>query len=152
MTLRFLALLASSVSLLFHFAAGAADDLPVPQPAKPQNGVFMLAMGYSSTVLELKDGRFRYWFETDVVSGKEPQYPLAGEYVVTGDTITLKHDQIHDAIWTFRTVKDTLTLWRAAAVSYYNDKKRFDPYGILRLTDEPAEKAWEHRMEKFLKQ
>ena len=127
-----------------------ADKPPVPEPAKPQNGVFMLATGFSATVLELKDGRFRYWFETDAVSGKEPQYPLSGEYALAGDTITFKHEQIHDTQWTFRTFKGVITLWRAAAVTYYKEQKAIDPNGILRITDMSAEEAWKHRMDNFI--
>jgi len=101
--------------------------------------------GYSSTVLELKDGRFRYWFSSDVKTGHEPQYPLSGEYSVSGDTITLHNAQVSQNAWTFRTVECVLTLWRPDAIDYYNQEKGFHSYGILWSTDEPAEEAWAHR-------
>lgn len=135
------------ISLIFALASYAADEPPVPQAARPQNGVFKLANGYSSTVLELKDGHFRYWFRSDVayidpVTRREPHYPLSGKYLLRGDTVILEHDQIFQKQWTFRMLNGVLTLWRTEAIDYYNREKRFDSYGILRSTSKPAEKAW----------
>ena len=121
----------------------AADAPPVPQFAKPQEGVFALPPnGYSMTVLELKDRHFRYWFRSDVKSGKEPQYPLTGEYSVGGDSITLQHDQIFEKQWTFKGMRGHITLWRPEALDYYNQKKGFDSYGILRCVEASADEVW----------
>lgn len=104
----------------------------------------MLFTGYENTVLELKGGHFRYWFASDVRFGDEPQYPLSGDYEIAGDSITLKHPKIHDVRWTFRTLDGVPTLWRVAALALYDEKKVLDRYGILCLTDKPAEDAWVH--------
>jgi hypothetical protein len=120
--------------------------------AKPQNGVFFTYTGYMTTVLELKDGRFRYWFETDVKRATEPNYPLMGEYTVHEGVLTLKHPQVSQPQWTFRVVNGLLTLWRPDAMEFSPDT-RFDlqqlkNYGagsILTFTEKPAEDVWLHR-------
>ena len=53
-----------SVVLFLQFAAIAADDLP--QPGKPQNGVFVQRNGYTFTVLELKDGHYHCNCSADI--------------------------------------------------------------------------------------
>ena len=39
------------------------------------------------TILELKDGNFRYWFRSDVVP--EPSYPVVGKCQANGGTVIL---------------------------------------------------------------
>lgn len=129
-----------------------AEDLTLA-PAKPQNGVFFTYTGYMTTVLELKDGHFRYWFESDAKLLEEPNYPLAGEYSISGDTITLKHDQVFQKQWTFKSVNNIVTLWRPDAIDGYKSDKGLDfkhlkSYGtgsILVGTDKTAEALWKHR-------
>jgi hypothetical protein len=129
-----------------------ADDITLV-PAKPQNGVYFSYTGYMTTVLELKDGNFRYWLETDVKLPKEIDYPLTGEYSISGDTITLKHDQVFQKQWTFKAVNNIVTLWRPDAIAGYKLKKGLDvkclkSYGtgsILVYSDKPAEELWKHR-------
>ena len=132
------------VFLFIAFNSHAADDKPIPEPAKPQNGVFFLANGYQVTILELKDGNFRYWFASDVVPAKKPNYPFTGKYSLQGDRVILKHDQIstHYQQWIFRTLKGVVTLWTPEAIDYYNRERDFNPYGILRITEKPAEQVW----------
>ncbi len=109
----------------------------------PQEGVFILGNGYSSTVIELYNGKFRYWFSSDLKTGEEPSYPLNGEYTINGNTVYLSHDQIskYQNKWTFRKMNSTVTLWRDVAIEYYENKKGIDPYGILRLTSKTAEQV-----------
>ncbi len=138
--------------LVTCLCAFAADDRVVA-PAKPQNGVFFTCTGFMTTVLELKDGHFRYWFESDVKMLDEPNYPLTGEYSINGDTLTLKHKQISQPQWAFRAVNSIITLWRPDAMDSYKTDKRLDlkrltSYGlgsILVYTDKPAEELWKHR-------
>ena len=133
--------------------AFAAEAQPTVTSGKPQNGVFFTYTGYMTTVLELTDGHFRYWFESDVKLKDEPKYPLSGEYSTVGDTITLKHDQVFQKQWAFRAVNDVITLWRPDALeSYKTDKtvamphlKKYGTGSILVLSDKPAEDLWKHR-------
>lgn len=138
---------------LICFYESAAADKPTIASAKAQNGVFFTNTGYEFTILELKDGRFRYWFEADKRSNEEPDYPLTGEYAVSGDTITLKHDRILRRQWTFCAINGLLTLWLPNNIeAYERDQsldfarlKRFGLGGVLISTDKLPEDAWKHR-------
>jgi|GEM_PF-3180327 len=134
-----------------------AASPPKVKDAKPHDGVFVTCTGYMITVLELKGGKFRYWFLSDAKSPSESKYPLAGEYTVAGNRITLKHQQISQKQWTFREVDGFTTLWRPDAIkmqkspngylnSYSFGIRNFRRCGtgaILVLSDRPAELAWE---------
>jgi hypothetical protein len=140
-------------SLLACLCAFVHAATPSVADTKPRDGVFFSYTGYMTTVLELKDGRFRYWFESDVKRPTESQYPLTGEYSVTGSTITLKHTEVSQPQWMFRTVNGLPTLWRPDAIeSFSKDGKldmtfleRFGCGSILILTDKSSEKVWEQR-------
>lgn len=43
---------------------------------------------FQTTILELKGGRFRYWFCSDLKSFAEPHYPVTGTYTAKGGTVT----------------------------------------------------------------
>lgn len=138
--------------LLVGLSAVAAADEVTPEPAQARNGVFFTYTGYMTTVLELKDGRFRYWFESDAKMMEEPAYPLTGEYSVSGDTITLKHEKVGQKQWAFRTLDGVVTLWRPDAIAQNKVTqatleylKRFGGGSILILTGKPADELWKHR-------
>ena len=44
--------------------------------------------------LELKDGRFRYWFSSDVITRGGPRYPLVGTHISTGDELVLSGGKV----------------------------------------------------------
>src|SRR5687767_9085259 len=46
---------------------------------------------FSGTVLELKEGKFRYWFYSDASGGQEPKYPVTGAYLIQDGRLTLDH-------------------------------------------------------------
>jgi hypothetical protein len=104
---------------------------PKIEKARPQNGVFV-TYGWHTIVLELKNGKFRYWFSSDV-KGEVVAYPLEGTYSTTEDKIVLKHYKFIpiESIWTFRTVDGVLTMWRSDAMKLADSKDRkFDVYPI----------------------
>jgi hypothetical protein len=118
--------------------------------AKSQNGVYFTYTGYMTTVLELKDGRFRYWFESDLKGPEEPAYPISGSYSAQGNTIILEHPQVSQPQWTFRKVDGLATLWRPDAMDMDPGKdlksfRRYGAGGILVASSEPAPKLWEER-------
>ena len=138
--------------LLGLSAFAAADEVPAEPAAPAREGVFFTYTGYMTTVLELKDHHFRYWFESDMKSGREPDYPLTGEYSVSGDTLTLKHEKVFQKQWSFRTVDGALTLWRPDALLQGTVAKTdlgfLKQYGcgsVLLFTDKVADELWKHR-------
>lgn len=140
----------------------SAEPLKI-EAAKPANGVFV-TYGYHSTVLELKDGKFRYWFSSDVVDEKL-KYPLEGTYTTEGDTISLKNENIFppEVDWTAKSVDGVLTLWRSDALKILAAGK-LDLYGsggkanfllqgggsIIVPTKRTAEEAWKSPPERVL--
>lgn len=137
-------------------ASSAFAATPKIIDAEPTDGVFVTNTGYMMTVLELKDGRFRYWFKSDAGFREQPRYPLMGEYSVKGNRITLKHERISQKHWAVRKVDGYLTLWRPDAIRMQDDPKgylkaytfgienfrRCGTEAILVLSDRPAEVAW----------
>ena len=99
-----------------------------------KEGVYVLCeevSGYSGETLEVRDGRFRYWFYSDVVTGDEPSYPLSGKYKVTGNTIVLDHKLIPSSIRTIATLNGVKVLWRADGLGVWEKDKRIHPYAVL---------------------
>jgi len=125
------------------FAGGAiAAPIDEPKPVKPVDGVYVLGDPLSSTVLELKNGRFRYWFSTDVTSDSLPKMPISGAFTIEGESVTLNNDKISDRHWTFILFRGEVTLWRDNAVQQWAKEKELDGYGILRPSTKSAEEAW----------
>ena len=131
----------AAIALSFT-TVGFSQSAPTPMTSI-QEGVYYFQNMYSTTVLELKDGRFRYWFSSDMRGPREPTYPLSGKYAVNGGTVTLPHKQIYQTNWTFMTYERKATLWRPTAVRYWDDSKQIDPYGVLFPTTRKPEKIWE---------
>jgi hypothetical protein len=108
--------------------------LSVQADAKLQEGVYSMCeevAGYSGEVLELKDGKYRYWFYSDVGTDKEPTYPLSGAYRISGTTLTLDNDQIHKRDRSIAVVNGMDVLWRADGLKLWTDEKRIHPYAVL---------------------
>ncbi|MEW6303042.1 MAG: hypothetical protein AB1705_06200 [Verrucomicrobiota bacterium] len=61
----------------------------------PDSQVFKMPQptSFMSETLELKDGRFRYWFSSDVILRNGPKYPMEGSYAWKGDEILLSSDK-----------------------------------------------------------
>lgn len=123
---------------------------------EPRDGVFFGYTGYMTYVIELKQGRFRYWFESDAKSAREPQYPLQGKFTVAGDTVTLHHEQLIPltSIWKCRSVNGIPTLWRSDALAQHEEKptqlsvehlRRWGSGSILAFTSKSAESMWQNR-------
>src|ERR1051325_3474701 len=61
------------------------------------DGVYVTAdeiSGFSGTILELKDGAFRYWFYSDVGGGDE--YPISGKYKIQESNLVLMRKEATD--------------------------------------------------------
>jgi hypothetical protein len=108
--------------------------LTAQAPAKLTEGVYSLCeevSGYSGEVVELKGGKFRYWFTSDVRTGREPDYPLNGSYAIAGSTLTLDHKEIHSRDRTIAVVNGTDVLWRDDGLKLWKKEQRIHPYAVL---------------------
>jgi hypothetical protein len=118
--------------------------------------VFVLSQeaGFQWERLELKDGRFRYWFFSDVIVRNSPKYPIEGNCEFKGDQLVLEGVTTYSV----RSLQGTKTLWSPAAVDYWDRHRIIDVYGILvpvdrngsnRVTLGPlfAKEQWDHSRE-----
>lgn len=95
--------------------------------------------GYTGTILELQEGRFRYWFYSDV-GGGDKEYPETGTYSVEGDTVYLSNREA----WTIGNVGSLPVLWRDDALEEWQENGRIYDYGILVQTTGPVPaNSWE---------
>ena len=116
-----------------------------------EEGVYYFNAGLSRLVLELKNGRFRYWYSTDGWGGEpRPTYPVTGKYSVCGATVQLLHteDDLQD-VWTFRKIDGATTLWRPNALKWWHEERGFDGYGVLYFTERKPEDVWMKSALKF---
>ena len=61
----------------------------------PGSEVFKMPPGtFMCETLELKDGRFRYWFSSDVIIRDGPKYPIGGSYDSRGDELVLSSGKV----------------------------------------------------------
>lgn len=91
--------------------------------------VYMLPKegGFQSETLELKDGRFRYWFSSDVILPNRPKYPIDGRYEFKGDELVLSSG----GTYAVRHLGEARSLWRPTAVDDWDRHQIIDVYGIL---------------------
>jgi hypothetical protein len=87
--------------------------------------------GFSGTVLELKGGRFRYWFYSDVRGPDEPKYPLTGPYAVRDGTLFLSHKYIGQQEWAPDGVNGVRVLWRPDGLRLWREKRQVYDYAVL---------------------
>lgn len=124
--------------------------------AKPREGVYFGYTGYMTYVIEIRKGQFRYWFESDAKSRREPTYPLEGKYSIDGDTITLHHKELISltSIWKCRSVNGIPTLWRHDAIEHHENEplelsvehlRRWGSGSILARTTRSGEVMWNER-------
>lgn len=135
-------------------SAFAAEDQPIIKPTKPVSGVFF-TYGWHNQVIELKDGKFRYWFNSDL-KGSDVE-ALEGSYKVEGNKVILSHPKIFEltANWEVLSIDGVVTLWRRDALKfreegkldlYSQGKAKFFRSGggsILVPSKQSAEKTWE---------
>jgi hypothetical protein len=133
-----------------------ADDLPKAEPAAPQNGVFInqeVALGGAAAanfkvMLELKDGRFRYWVLHNLVPINGPKLPFSGEYSVEGDTVVLKNKEIpgnEPVRFKFALLNRALILlpqWSASEIPEADYRKRLTEQEVMRQTKKSPETVW----------
>jgi hypothetical protein len=109
---------------------GVAED----QRTSDIEGVYVTAVeisGLSGTVLQLDRGRFKYWFYSDVVGPREPEYPITGDYTLTNWTLRLGNREVTQRIWYPDFINGVRVLLREDALIAWRTRKRLYDYGIL---------------------
>ena len=148
-------LLAALFFLLAGFVSG--QETPVPL-GTVQDGVYFLDGWPQTTILELKGGRFRYWFRSDMKFGKEPTYPLSGVYSNSGGIIFFDRNLGTSGIivngklfeknvfeterWEFMRYRGQVTLWTSNSLASWKERH---PHPVLFPTNRKPEDIWEGR-------
>ena len=120
------------------------------KPEKPGRieGVYLLCeevAGFSGEALELKDGKFRYWFYSDV-GGDTTKYPLIGTYVVKEDKLLLQHPDINSKERILSTLNGHSVVWRDDGLKLWLEQKRIHPYAVLiRASGDRVDNPWANR-------
>jgi len=91
--------------------------------------------GFSGTVLELRDGKFRYWFYSDVMGLDEPRYPITGDYLVRGNRLVLGDKRIYEQNWFSDTVNGIRVLWRDDGRQVWREQHKIYDYAVLIKTN-----------------
>lgn len=135
--------------LLLSGAPGCWADERTAALLEAANGVYMMpeeVSDFSGETLELQDGRFRYWFYSDVRSGKPIEFPLTGTYEVRGDKVTLLNKDVYSPERTLATVQDQAVLWREDGLRYWQSERRIHPFAVLiRVAAPPVVDPWRGR-------
>jgi len=110
---------------------------------------------WQTTILELKDGRFRYWFRSDAKTPGEPNYPQIGKYVAKDGVVTIRvtmgswaallpedppHDVYQTVEWKFMTYQGRIILWPISLLGPPKDGK--PPHNVLFRTNRKPEEIW----------
>ena len=94
-------------------------------------GVYHMTGMYQSETIELRGGRFRYWYSTDTAPLR-PDLPLEGTYTINDSKITLnRNDIILGKERIFRSFKGVDALWTSYALSLWYNKDEVNDLGIL---------------------
>ncbi len=116
-------------------AAARAEGAP-----RGVDGVYHLHNGYQSETLELRGGRFRYWFSTDYGASNGDR-PLRGTYALDGSTLTLHGPELHlGNVRMFHSFRGLEALWRPYALKRWLRKEGLNTYGILFRLPHPPKK------------
>jgi hypothetical protein len=123
-------------------------DRTLLEEVKLLEGVYSMCIEvarHSGETIELKSGKFRYWFYSDVRRSNEPEYPLEGNYRIKGSTLILDHERIHDKKRLIARVNGIPVLWRDDGLEVWVKSGEFHPYAILLYVGKDANPPFEQR-------
>ena len=124
--------------LVVVLGASCATEKPKETPERIGAQVFRLSQegGFRDETLELKEGRFRYWFSSDVIVPNAPKYPMEGSYECKGDQLILSSGKTY----TIRSLKEINSLWRPTPI--ISDFLESASTWHSRFRIKPAAKSW----------
>ena len=120
---------------------GAVASLP-GEAGILQEGVYAHTDPYNKEIIELKNGRFRYWSSSDMKTNFDPSYPLTGRYEFSDGILLLKHAKIWKPRWRFRIFKGVPTLWSKTALEFWRSHPKEQQFRTLFKQRYRSEEIW----------
>jgi hypothetical protein len=120
------------------FGVRMASVLRASQTRSPFEGLYVIpseVRGYQDERLELKNGRFRYWFSSDAVVLDEHGHaigvdvPVRGTYRVDGHKVTFSNPEVEDRYTDV--VNGIPVLWRLESKRIWEREHKIYDYGVL---------------------
>jgi hypothetical protein len=139
-----------ALSLAIVVSSSASAGLP-GQSGALQEGVYARVDPYTREIVELRNGRFRYWFSSDAISDSDPHYPLSGRYSLSEDSVVLNHAQVDHPQFRFRMFNGVATLWNKTALDYWRDQPKKKQFCTLFKQAYTPEEIWRSDFHRRLK-
>jgi hypothetical protein len=157
--------------LIMAMVAYSAEVDSATPVGRVVEGVYFQRNMYQKTLMELNDGKYRFWFSSDArMRGELTQYPLVGEYATNGGEIifittntypggglntgnvTTNVDSakaqtnvfhfLRTNRWTFMNYKGQTTLWRADGVKLWEQTGKASSYTVAFPVQKKPEDIW----------
>ena len=138
------------VSTLLLATVSSFAGLPV-QPSNLQEGVYAHTDPYNKEIVELKHGRFRYWFSSDMKTNVDPSYPLSGRYDFRDGVVVLHSQEIYQPKFRFRIFKGVATLWNKMALDHWKNHPNDQQFRTLFMQHYTPEEIWRSDFHRRLK-
>lgn len=91
--------------------------------------------GFSGTILEISDAKFRYWFYSDVRWSGEPEYPISGKALFQNERVVIEFHPEREEVWFPDEINGVQVLLRDDALEAWKKESKIYDYGILIKTD-----------------
>ena len=121
------------------------------QPSNLREGVYAHTDPYNTEIVELKNGRFRYWFSSDMKTNVDPSYPLSGRYEFRDGVVILHNQEIYQSTYRFRIFKGVTTLWNKTALDHWRDHPSDQQFRTLFMQNYTPEEIWRSDFRRRLK-
>ena len=112
-------------AVLLAVLAGCGENVAVPE------GVYTMCRevaGFSGETIELKGGKFRYWFYSDAGGGPSSR---SGAYSISGNQVKFDDASLAKEPRTFAIVNGVAVLWRDDGLKLWESEQRIHPYAVL---------------------
>ena len=133
------ALLVATFALVIA-AIGVNPVRPKLETTPLLEGVYVTSSeirGFTGTILELRDGAYRYWFYSDVGTN-DSTMPETGTYAVEYGIVQLSNGDP----WHVGNIGELGLLWRSDALEAWKQSERIYDYGILVRTEQAVPSLW----------
>lgn len=124
-----------SLPLLVVLCVAACSSQPETPGTPPPEGMYCSSGDdtwiFAWTFLELKQGKFRYWYETDVPTLNQREYPLTGDYSFRDGKLKLNNSKVYEQEWIADVVNGTPVLWRPKGLQRWREEKVIDQYQVV---------------------